>query len=68
MKSIKLVVRKFNELCKSNNFKEAGELARKNKDSFMEMIKNGTNKEMLYAYKVCEIFNMRQTDCFNLKY
>ena len=68
MKAIKIVVSEFNKLCKLSNYKEAGELARNNKDAFIKMIVDGTNVEMLYAYRVCEIFNMRQTDCFNLKY
>jgi hypothetical protein len=68
MKKIKKIVSEFNLLCKSNQFKNAGKLARKHKNDFIEMIKNGGNDEMLYAYKVCSIFNMRQTDCFNLKY
>lgn len=68
MKEIKLVVSQFNALCKCNKYKEAGKLAREKKQLFIEMIKKGKNKELLYSYKICSIFNMRQTDCFNLKY
>lgn len=63
---IKEVVREFNSLCQNNKFKEAGELARKNKSKFIAMIKCGGSKSLGYAYKVCSIFNMTQTDCFNL--
>ena len=68
MKKIKKIVQEFNQLCKKNEFKKAGELARENKTSFIDMILKGGNNEMLYAYRVCDIFNMRQTDCFNLKF
>ncbi len=63
---IEVVVRDFNSLCKSNQFEKAGELARKNKSKFIAMIKCGGSGSLGYAYKVCSIFNMRQTDCFNL--
>ncbi len=65
-KEIKAVVREFNSLCQNNKFKEAGELARKNKSKFIAMIKCGGSNSLGYAYKVCSTFNMRQTDCFNL--
>ena len=68
MKEIKKIVFKFNSLCSLNKYKEAGILARSNKQNFINMIIKGENKELLYAYNVCSIFNMRQTDCFNLKY
>jgi len=63
---IKNVVAEFNYLCKLNKFEEAGDLARKNKLKFISFIKCNGSKSLGYAYKVCSIFNMRQTDCFNL--
>ena len=68
MEAIKKIVAEFNKLCKVNNYKQAGELARNHKTDFIKMIENGGNKELVYSYSVCEIFNMRQTDCFNLKF
>lgn len=66
MNQIKTVVSQFNELCKLNQFQSAGILALENKSNFIQMIKEGGNKEMLYAYQVCSIFGMRRTDCFNI--
>lgn len=60
------VVKEFNSLCKKNEFKKAGELSRLNKSKFIAMIKSGGANSLTYAYKVCGVFNMRQTDCFNL--
>lgn len=68
MEEIKKVVSEFKGLCKGNQFKTAGNLARKKKCDFIKMIKDGGNKELLYAYQVCSVFGMRQTDCFNIKY
>lgn len=63
---IKKVVKDFNSLCKLNKFEEAGDLSRNNKSKFIAFIKCDGSNSLEYAYKVCSIFNMRQTDCFNL--
>jgi hypothetical protein len=68
MKAIKKIVSQFNRLCANGEFYAAGHLARNNKGEFINMILSGGNDELLYAYKICDIFNMRQTDCFNLKF
>jgi len=65
-KAIKQVVKEFNALCKNSEYKKAGELARFNKQNFIQMIKHNGASSLEYAYRVCPIFNMRQTDCFNL--
>lgn len=64
---LKQVVKSFNALCKADKFKEAGELARENKHIFIDFVKNANNANLLYAYRVCDIFNMTQTQCYNLK-
>ena len=66
MKTTEQVYKDFISLCNENKFVEAGELSRKNKQRFIETIKNKGVMYLPYAYKVCHIFNMRQTDCFNL--
>ena len=63
---IKNVVKEFNSLCKANRFNDAGKLASENKNKFIAMIKCGGVSSLDYAYRVCSIFNMRQTDCFNI--
>jgi hypothetical protein len=63
---IRKVVKEFNSLCELNKFEEAGNLSRKNKSKFISFIKCNGSNSLRYAYKVCNIFNMRQTDCFNL--
>lgn len=65
-KEIEKIVKDFNYLCKNNKFVEAGELSRKNKLKFIAFIKCNGSNSLGYAYKICNIFNMRQTDCFNL--
>ena len=65
---ISKIVSDFNALCNNDDFKSAGELARANKENFIEMIKKGGDKELVYAYKVCHIFNMRDETCYKLKY
>ena len=66
MKTIQKIYSEFDSLCNENKFVEAGELSRKNKQRFIETIKKEGVSVLPYAYKVCHIFNMRQTDCFNL--
>lgn len=68
MKTIKNVVSEIKTLCKNNQFKQAGALSRLHRKDFVEMIESGDNSVLLYAYKVCGYFNMRQTDCFNIKF
>lgn len=63
MKEIKKIVKTFNSLCNENKFMEVGELIIKHKPDFLEKIRKGSYKELLYAYEICHIFNMRQIDC-----
>ena len=66
MKTTVKVYKEFISLCSANKFAEAGELARANKQIFIDTIKNKGVSVLPLAYRVCHIFNMRQTDCFNL--
>jgi hypothetical protein len=68
MKEIKKIVKQIDLLCGQNQFSQVGKLVEKHKADFIEMIKQGGHKELLYAYEVCEYFNMRQIDCYKLKY
>lgn len=67
-KDIEKMVREIKQLCKENQFNKAGSLSRDCKKHFIDFIIKGGNKELLYGYKVCSVFGMRQTDCFNLKF
>jgi len=63
MKKIKIIIKLVEQLACENKFSQAGELIAKHKTDFIEMIKNGGHNEMLYAYEICEYFNMSQNDC-----
>lgn len=63
---IKQVVRKIEGLCASNKYAEAGTISRANKSKFIAMIKTGGASSLNYAYNKCSLFNMTQTECFNL--
>lgn len=66
--SINNIVKEIKSLCNQNRFEEAGKISRKHKSDFIQYIKDGGNERLLIAYKICGYFNMRQTDCFNLKF
>jgi hypothetical protein len=67
MKKIKIIIKLVEQLACENKFSQAGNLIAKHKTDFIEMIKNGDNQTLLYAYEVCEYFNMRQIDCEMLR-
>jgi hypothetical protein len=68
MKEIKKILKQIELLCQQNEFGQVGELSRKHKPDFIEMIKNGDNQTLLYAYQVCEYFNMSENKCYEVKY
>lgn len=66
MDKIKNVVDLFNII--KNDYHLANELSDCYKEDFIEMIKNGSQVELLYAYEVCHVFNLTKKDCDKFVY